>query len=97
MPQWLAKIDHVFSPLHLEHLFLGRHKFAHFRIWYRNGLSNYVREMLLDSRALSRPYIERKGLDALVRRHLKGNGNYTNEIHTLLTLELIHRIFLDTN
>jgi asparagine synthase (glutamine-hydrolysing) len=95
MPQWLAKIDRAFSPFHLENLFLGRHKFAHFRIWYRNGLSNYVREMLLDPSALSRPYIERKGLEALVRTHLSGERNYTNDIHTLLTLELLHRQFLD--
>jgi asparagine synthase (glutamine-hydrolysing) len=95
MPQWLAKIDHVFSPFHLEHLFLGRHKFSHFRIWYRNGLSNYLREMLLDPRALSRPYIDRKGLEGLVLAHVRGERNYTTDIHTLLTLELLHRTFLD--
>ena len=95
MPQWLAKIDHVFSPFHLEHLFLGRHKFSHFRIWYRNGLSNYLREMLLDPRALSRPYIDRKGLENLVLAHVGGQRNYTTDIHTLLTLELLHRTFLD--
>ncbi len=97
MPQWLAKIDHFFSPLHFERLFLGRHKFAHYRIWYRDFLSEYVREMLLDSRSLSRPYLERGGLEAVVQGHLKGNRNYTNEIHTLLTLELLHRQFLDSN
>jgi asparagine synthase (glutamine-hydrolysing) len=95
MPQWLAKIDHVFSLFHLEHLFLGRHKFSHFRIWYRNGLSNYLREMLLDPRALSRPYIDRKGLENLVLAHVGGQRNYTTDIHTLLTLELLHRTFLD--
>jgi asparagine synthase (glutamine-hydrolysing) len=95
MPQWLAKIDHVFSPLHLENLFLGRHKFSHFRIWYRNGLSNYLREMLLDPLALSRPYIDRKGLEGLVLAHVRGERNYTTDIHTLLTLELLHRAFLD--
>src|SRR5438067_2443059 len=35
MPQWLARLDHTFAPLHLEKLFIGRHKFHHFRIWYR--------------------------------------------------------------
>jgi len=25
MPQWLARIDHILAPLHLEELFLGRH------------------------------------------------------------------------
>ncbi|MGA9142883.1 MAG: hypothetical protein WA664_06415 [Candidatus Acidiferrales bacterium] len=97
MPQKVARIDHFFSALHLERLFLGRHKFAHYRVWYRDALSNYVREMLLDSRSLSRSYIERRSVETIVEGHLKGNRNYTTEIHKLLTLELLHRLFLDSN
>ncbi|PYM24367.1 MAG: hypothetical protein DMD80_24115 [Candidatus Rokuibacteriota bacterium] len=96
MPQWVARIDHVLSGLHLERLFLGRHKFHHFRIWYRDVLPRYVRDMLLDPRTLSRPYIERKGLEAVVDGHLKGGRNYTTEIHTVLTLELLHRLLLES-
>jgi asparagine synthase (glutamine-hydrolysing) len=95
MPQGVARIDHAFSAFHLERLFLGRHKVFHFRIWYRDALASYVREMLLDPRSLSRPYIERKRLEEVVQGHLKGDRNYTNEIHKTLTLELIHRLFLD--
>ena len=96
MPQWVARLDHAFSPLGLERLFLGRHKIFHFRIWYRDVLAGYVRDMLLDSRSLSRPYIERKRLEATVRGHLNGDRNYTNEIHKLLTMEIIHHLFLDS-
>lgn len=95
MPQWLARLDHFFSPLHLERVFLGRHKLYHYRTWYRDFLAGYVREMLLDSRTLSRPYLERRGVEAVVRGHLKGNRNYTTEIHRLLSLELLHRLFFD--
>ncbi|MGB0046761.1 MAG: asparagine synthase-related protein, partial [Terriglobales bacterium] len=95
MPQWLAGLDHFFSPLKLERLFLGRHKLYHYRVWYRDILANYVQEMLLDSRTLSRTYLERKGVEAIVRGHLKGNRNYTTEINRLLSLELLHRLFLD--
>jgi asparagine synthase (glutamine-hydrolysing) len=95
MPQWVARIDHLVSGLHLERLFLGRHKYYHFRVWYRDALSKYVREMLLDSRALSRPYLEHKVLEAMVKGHLNGDRNYTTGIHKMLTLELIHRLFLD--
>jgi asparagine synthase (glutamine-hydrolysing) len=95
MPQWLARLDHFFSPLKLERLFLGRHKVYHYRIWYRGILASYVQEMLLDSRTLSRPYLERKGVEAIVHGHLKGNRNYTTEIHRLLSLELIQRLFVD--
>lgn len=96
MPQWVARLDHLLSPLRLERLFLGRHKFYHFRVWYRDSLSKYIREVLLDPRTLSRPYLERKALENMVRGHLKGNRNYTSEIHKVLTLELIHRLFVDS-
>ncbi len=95
MPQPVARIDHLLSGLHLEHLFLGRHKFLHFRLWYRDALSSYVQEMLLDPRTLSRPYLERKKVEAVVDGHLKRGRNYTAEIHKLLSLELMHRLFLD--
>jgi asparagine synthase (glutamine-hydrolysing) len=96
MPQWLARLDHAFSPLRLEHVFLGRHKPFHFRVWYRDALAGYVREMLLDSRSLSRSYIERKKLEAVVRGHLKGDSNYTTELHKVLTLELVHQVFFES-
>ena len=95
MPQWVAKVDHAFAPFHLERLWMGRHKLFHFRWWYRTILAKYVQEMLLDSRSLARLYLERNGVEAIVAGHLKGNRNYTTEIHRLLSLELIHRLFLD--
>jgi|ERR1035437_701453 asparagine synthase (glutamine-hydrolysing) len=95
MPQWVAAIDHFFSPFRLERLFLGRHKFSHFRVWYRDFLGDYVRQILLDSKSLSRPYLQRNGLEKIVRRHINGERNYTTEIHKALTLELVHRLFVD--
>jgi asparagine synthase (glutamine-hydrolysing) len=95
MPQWLAKVDHLLRPLHLERLFLGRHKFTHFRVWYRDQLAGYVREVLLDPRALARPWIERRGLEEAVHSHVQGRSNHTTAIHTALTLELLHRSLLD--
>jgi asparagine synthase (glutamine-hydrolysing) len=97
MPQWLAQVDRALSPLHLEKLFLGRHKFSHFRVWYRDNLSQYVREILLDPVSLSRPYIERKTLETMISQHLNGVRNYTTEITRLLTLELQHRLFFDSH
>jgi asparagine synthase (glutamine-hydrolysing) len=96
MPQGVAAVDHLFAPLHLERLFAGRHKFKHYRVWYRDALSGYVKEMLLDRRTLCRPYLQGKTLEGMVQGHLKGNRNYTSEIHQVLTLELIHRLFLDS-
>ena len=52
--------------------------------------------MLLDPRTLSRPYLQRKKVEDIVRGHLKGDRNYTTAIHEVLTLELLHRLFLDS-
>jgi asparagine synthase (glutamine-hydrolysing) len=95
MPQWVAKIDHLLSRLHIERLFLGRHKFYHFRIWYRDVLAGTVQEILLDPRSLARPYLQRGAVEAIVKSHITGKYNYTLEINKMLTLELIHRLFLD--
>lgn len=95
MPQWMAKTDRLLLPLHLERLFLGRHKFCHFRIWYRDSLRHYLQEILLDQRTLSRPFFRRTAIEAMVREHLRGARNCTLAIHKALTLELIHRLLID--
>jgi asparagine synthase (glutamine-hydrolysing) len=95
MPQFVARTDHWLSPLQLQRLFLGRHKFLHFRVWYRDQLAGYVRDVLLDPASLARPYLQRQGVESIVHRHLEGGYNYTTEIHRLLTLELLHRTFSD--
>ena len=97
MPQWLAKFDHAFSPLHVEKLFLGRHKIHHFRLFYRDELSSYLKETLLDARAMRRSYLRNGSLRRMVEGHLRGNRNYTLELHRLLTLELIQKKLIEQN
>lgn len=95
MPQWLAQVDHLLSPFRFDRLFLGRHKLYHYRVWYRSVLSAYVKEMILDPRTLARPYLERRAVEAVCDAHMKGTRNYTTEIHRILSLELLHRLFVD--
>ena len=95
MPNWLVRIDRALQPLRLERLFLGRQKFCHFRTWYKHELAGYVKEMLLDPRSRSRPYVDGNYLEASVNAHVSGRRNYTMEIHKLLSLELLHRALLD--
>ncbi len=95
MPQWLAELDYRLSPLHLERLFLARHKFYHFRLWYRDELAPYVKEVLLDQRTKERSCYNGTKLEDMVNSHVKGNRNYTSEIHRALTVELIQRQLLD--
>ena len=97
MPQWLARLDHTFAPLHLEKLFIGRHKFHHFRVWYRDELSQCLKEMLLDSGARSRPYLRANSLEEILEAHCSGQRNYAFEIHKILTLEFIQRKLIELN
>lgn len=95
MPHGWAAVDHALRMIHLERFFLGRHKFYHFRTWYRDELSEYVKSILFDSKALSRSYVDARIMVEIVNDHCKGVRNYTQEIHRLISAELIHRIFLD--
>jgi asparagine synthase (glutamine-hydrolysing) len=96
MPQSVSRIDHALSALRLERIFLGRHKTSHFRVWYRDQLSSYVREILLDRQTLSRPYLNPQTVGAIVNGHTKKGLNYTTAIHKLLSLELLQRTLLDS-
>lgn len=97
MPAWLAKLDHQFAPLRLERLFLGRHKFHHFRVYYRDELSSFVKDVLLDRKTLERPFLRKQVVEEIVRGHTAGYQNHTQEIHKLLTIELVQRQLLDSN
>lgn len=97
MPQWLAKLDGVFSSLHAERLYLGRHKWYHFRLWYRDELAGYVKQVLLNGQAGGRPYLLPNGARGPVDMHSGSSGNFTVETHRLLSLELIHRELLSNN
>lgn len=95
MPQWLAQVTQWIEPLQVERLFLGRHKFTHFRIWYQRELAPLLREILLDPRSLSRPYIHSGGLRQAVEGHLSGRRNETVALNKILTLELVQRLLLE--
>jgi asparagine synthase (glutamine-hydrolysing) len=79
----------------LERLFLGRHKFYHYRIWYRDRFAGYLKEILLDPRSRSRTYLNGLCLERIVNEHIAGRGNYTLELHRLLTMELTNRLLIE--
>lgn len=95
MPQWLAKVDRVLRPLHLERMFLGRHKFYHFRVWYRDQLGGYLKEVLLDRKTLSRGLWDGKAIEQMVNDHVTGRANWTSDLHRVLTTELTYRHLIE--
>jgi asparagine synthase (glutamine-hydrolysing) len=97
MPQWLAGLDNALSGLHLDRVFMGRHKFQHFRVWYRDYLASYLQDILLDRRTLQRSYLDSRFVKQMVQNHLRGIRNFTLEIHKILTAELIQRALVEKN
>jgi hypothetical protein len=95
MPHWLSKVDYYLTPFHLENMFLGRNDIFHFRKWFRNELSDYLKGILLDSKSLSRPYLNKGFFEKMVNEHIKGRNNHTTEINKILTAELTHRLLIE--
>lgn len=95
MPQLVALIDGFLRPFRIERIFLGRHKFCHFRVWYRDELSGYIKDILLDHKSINRPYYKKNAVEKIVMGHTGGYKNFTTEITQLLTIELIHKLFLE--
>ncbi len=95
MPQLLSQVDYYLAPFHFEKLFLGWNGFYHFRKWFRDELSDYVEEILLDSRTMSRPYFKKGNLERMVFGHIRKGYNYGREINAALTLELTHRSLVE--
>jgi asparagine synthase (glutamine-hydrolysing) len=96
MPTSLVRFDNALKFLHLERLFLGRHKYYHFRYFYRTALAPYLKEVLLDRRTLKRSFFEPKVVEDMVTAHITGRDNFTLEIHALLTAELIQRELIES-
>lgn len=93
MPDWMARVDRAIAPLRLERFFLGRQKFCHFRSWYRDQLSEYVKEVLLDPNACVKDYLTGSP-ERIITAHLKGTHNSTVLISKLLSLELLHQLLI---
>jgi asparagine synthase (glutamine-hydrolysing) len=64
--------------------------------WLRTGLRDWVRDIVLDSKTLSRGYFQRAGIERLLKLDSdERSGGYSKEIFSLAVLELWHREFLD--
>lgn len=95
MPNWFMLLNTCFSFLHFDKLFLGRHKFNHYRYWFQEPLAPYVKDVLLDKRTLERPFWNKNIIEHVVDQHIKGVSNYTTQIAQLLSIELIHRRLIE--
>ena len=63
--------------------------------WFRNELKDYVYEILLDTRTMSRGYFREKGIKRLLDEHIALRYDHSAKIWALLILEIWFRIFMD--
>ena len=96
LPHWLTRLDTRCLSINGGRPLVGAsQKFEYYRIWYSRELSGYIKEVLLDPKTATRPYLDRKVLEMMVRRHTSGTHNYMNEITKAMSLELTHRLLID--
>ncbi len=77
-----------------------RRKKAGFPIPYAEWLKHYksdIIDILTDSKTSSRGYFDKRAIKKLIFDHWMRNGKYSMEIFNLLTLEIWHRVFIDSN
>lgn len=67
--------------------------------WLVKNLSDYVRDLLFESKTLNRGYFNKKFMRKMVENFFAGKTDYASgseaTIISLLTLELWHRLFID--
>jgi asparagine synthase (glutamine-hydrolysing) len=64
--------------------------------WFRGELKDYLRDVILSSKALNRGYFDPKNLKVLVNDHIEGKADYGYCLWALLMLELWHIVFIDS-
>jgi asparagine synthase (glutamine-hydrolysing) len=67
-----------------------------YQVWLRSSLRDWVGEILLDRKTLSRGYFNKSAIEKLIDLNAKG-ADYCRELFSLVVLELWHRTFADQN
>lgn len=88
-PHWMTWLDTRLERLHLERWLAGRQKFEGYRIWLRTQTADAVRQILLNPNAGLTEFFDKRSVERVVDRHLRGSHNYLGEINKMLTVELV--------
>ena len=64
--------------------------------WYRGESMDYIKEILLDTRTVSRPWFDQSFIETKLNEHFTGQQNHRLLIWSLLSFEWLQRHFLDT-
>ncbi|UCG08670.1 MAG: asparagine synthase (glutamine-hydrolyzing) [Desulfobacterales bacterium] len=63
--------------------------------WYRGPSMTYIKEILYDKQAVSRPYFDHQFVQAKLEEHFQGRRNHRLLIWSLLSFEWLNRHYLD--
>ena len=66
-------------------------------VWFREGQREFITRLLLSERARSRGFLNNECVATILRDHLEGRTQYTNQLFILASLELWFRVFIDTS
>jgi hypothetical protein len=69
--------------------------YALYKDWFQQRLSEYVAEILLDTKTRNRNIFNMKILEKTINSHRKRNRDHTDDIVTALSVELLYRTILD--
>jgi asparagine synthase (glutamine-hydrolysing) len=89
LPNWLAGQDALVDRLSAR-VGVARHKYLHYRRWFRTSLAGYLRQALARVAGHS-PIWNASRLAAVAADHIDGRQNLTSEINAILTLEAVER------
>jgi len=92
LPHWLSPFDPLLRRFSSRAKILGLHKHLHYRSWFQQELSGYIRDVLTDARTQRSPLWNSDFLKSLATEHTRGRKNYVLEINAVLTLEAIERL-----
>jgi len=63
--------------------------------WFRTHLYDQVRDILMDSKTLSRGYFSEDYIEQVLLKHKAGTEDLSRRIFSLVNLELWHRMYID--
>jgi len=92
-PSWLSPVEPVFRHVTSTLKIIGRHKYLHYRSWFRHELASYLRSLINDSQTQSR-FWNCDFLRQMANEHINGHKNYILEIDAVLTLEAVERLLI---
>ena len=81
--------------LRLDQTFLANNTTSKYANWFRGKLKNYVFDIILDKKTMSRDFFDSNKLIRIVNDHVNRKRDYTNYIKKIISFELFLRQFVD--